>query len=76
MMHMSWPGATFGSMQAVRRLSGGDPGTIVDAGLGIAAAGLIAIAAAGSPRLIGSTAIFGPSWLRAALPLLMGVPLR
>jgi signal transduction histidine kinase len=72
---MSWPGATFGSMQAVRRLSGGDPGAIVDAGLGIAAAGLIAIAAAGSPRLVGSTAIFGPSWLLAALPLLMGVPL-
>jgi signal transduction histidine kinase len=72
---MPWPGATFGSMQAVRRLADGNPGTIVDAGLGIAAAGLIAIAAAGSPRLIGSTAIFGPSWLLAVLPLLMGVPL-
>jgi signal transduction histidine kinase len=76
MMHMAWPGATFGGMQAVRRLAaGGDPGTIVDAGLGITAAGLIAIAAWGQPRLIGSEAIAGPSWLLAVLPLLMGVPL-
>jgi signal transduction histidine kinase len=48
---------------------------IADAGMGIVAAGLIALAAWGSPRLIASTAIAGPSWLRALLPLLMGVPL-
>jgi signal transduction histidine kinase len=74
-MRMAWPDATFGGMQAVGRLAGGDPGMIVDAGLGIAAAGLIAVAAWGSPRLIGSTAITGPWWLLALLPLLMGVSL-
>ena len=72
---MAWPGATFGGMRAVRRLTGGDPGIIADAGLGIAAAGLIAVAAWGPPRLIGSEAIAGPSWLLALLPLLMGAPL-
>jgi signal transduction histidine kinase len=61
-------------MQAVRRLAGGDPGVIADAGMGIAAAGLTAVAAWGPPGLI-STAIAGPSWLLALLPLLMGVPL-
>ena len=59
-------------MQAVRRLAGGDPGVIVDAGLAIGAALLIALAAWGSPRLIGSTAIAGPAWLRGLLPLLIG----
>ena len=48
---------------------------IVDAGMGIAGAGLIAVAAWGAPRLIGSAAIAGPSWLLALLPLLMGAPL-
>jgi signal transduction histidine kinase len=62
-------------MQAVRRLAGGDPGVIVDAGTGIAGAGLIAVAAWGSPRLIGSEAIAGPPWLLALLPLLLGAPL-
>ena len=62
-------------MQVVGRLAGGDPGVIADAGLGVVAAGLIAIAAGGSPRLIGSEAIAGPSWLLALLPLLLGVPL-
>jgi signal transduction histidine kinase len=61
-------------MQAVRRLTGGDPGVIADAGMGIAAAGLTAVAAWGPPGLI-STAIAGPSWLLVLLPLLMGVPL-
>jgi signal transduction histidine kinase len=76
MMRMAWPGTTFGGMQAVGRLAaGGDPGIIADAGMGIAAAGLIAVAAWGSPRLIGSEAVTGPSWLLALLPLLMGVPL-
>jgi signal transduction histidine kinase len=74
-MHPGWPADTFGGMQAVGRLAGGDPGTIVDAGMGIAAAGLIAFAAWGSPRLIGSEAIAGPSWLLVLLPLLMGAPL-
>jgi signal transduction histidine kinase len=61
-------------MQAVGRLAGGDPGIFVDAGLGIAAAGLIAVATWGSPRLIGSEAIAGPAWLLAPLPLLLGGP--
>jgi len=74
-MHMAWPGATVEGMQAVRRLVGGDPGMIVDAGLGIVAAGLIAVVAWGPPRLIGPTPITGPWWLRALLPLLLGVPL-
>jgi len=74
-MHMAWPGATVEGMQAVRRLVGGDPGMIVDAVLGIVAAGLIAVVAWGPPRLIGPTPITGPWWLRALLPLLLGVPL-
>ena len=74
-MHMARPGDTFEGMQAVRRLAGGDPGTIVDAVLGIVAAGLTAIAAWGPPRLIGPTPITGPWWLRALLPLLLGAPL-
>jgi signal transduction histidine kinase len=61
-------------MQAVRRLAGVDPGMIVDAGMGIAAAGLTAVAAWGPPGLIGTT-IAGPAWLRALLPLIMGAPL-
>jgi signal transduction histidine kinase len=73
-MRMTWPGATVGGMQEVRRLAGGDPGTIVDAWIGIAAAGLTAVAAWGPPGLLGTT-IAGPSWLRALLPLLMGAPL-
>ena len=62
-------------MQAVRPWTGGDPRLIADAALGIAGAGLIAVAASGSPRLIGSEAIAGPSWLLALLPLLVGAPL-
>ncbi|HEY7262873.1 MAG TPA: ATP-binding protein [Trebonia sp.] len=62
-------------MQAVRRLVSGDPGIIGDAWIGFAATVLIAIAAWGAPRLIGSAAIAGPLWLLALLPLLMGVPL-
>jgi signal transduction histidine kinase len=71
---MPWPGATVGSMQAVRRLASGDPGTIADAGLTIAAAGLTALIAWGPPHLSG-TPITGPWWLRALLPLIMGAPL-
>ena len=69
---MAWPADTFGGMQAVGRVAGFDPGIVLDAGLGIAAAGLIAVAAWGSPRLIGSEAIAGPRWLLALLPLLLG----
>jgi signal transduction histidine kinase len=61
-------------MRAIRRLRGGDPGSIADAGTGIAAAGLTAVAAWGPPGLVG-TAIAGPWWLLALLPLLMGAPL-
>jgi len=75
MMRAAWPGDNFVGMQAARRLTGGDPGVIVDAGLGIAGAGLIAVAAWGSPRLIGSEAVAGPWWLLALLPLLLGGPL-
>ena len=69
---MAWPADTFGGMQVVGRVAGGDPGIVLDAGLGIAAAGLIAVAAWGSPRLIGSEAIAGPWWLLGLLPLLLG----
>ena len=76
MMHMAWPAATVEGMQAIRRLAGGEVGIIADAGMGILAAGLIAIAAWGPPPgLIGTTMIPGPLWLRALLPLLMGAPL-
>ena len=77
LMRMAWPGATFGSMQAVRRLAGGDPGVIVDAGMAIAAAGLTALAAWGTPDRPGlvGTPIAGPSWLLGLLPLLLGAPL-
>src|SRR6516165_9114153 len=73
-MPLAWPGATVGGMQAVRRWAGGDPGVIADAGMGILAAGLTAVAVWGPPGLIGTT-LAGPVWLLALLPLLMGVPL-
>ena len=74
---MAWPGATVGSMQAVRRLADTDLGMIADAGLAIAGAGLTAVAALGPPGRPGlvGTPIAGPSWLLALLPLLMGAPL-
>jgi len=62
-------------MQEVRRLAAGDPGMITDAGLGIVAAGLIAVAVCAPPGLVGTTPIVGPSWLLALLPVLMGAPL-
>jgi signal transduction histidine kinase len=58
-------------MQAVRRLSYGDPGAITDAGIGIAGAGLTAIAEWGPANLVG-TKVTGPPWLLALLPLLIG----
>jgi signal transduction histidine kinase len=61
-------------MQAVRRVAGGDPGMIADAGIGIAAAGLTALAVWGPNGLVGTT-VSMPAWLLALLPLLMGVAL-
>jgi signal transduction histidine kinase len=61
-------------MQAARRFARGDPGIIADAMMGIAAAGLTAVAAWGPPGLVG-TPIAGPWWLLAFLPLFMGAPL-
>ncbi|MGH3156069.1 MAG: hypothetical protein ACRDNF_05785, partial [Streptosporangiaceae bacterium] len=43
--------------------------------IGSAAAGLIAVAVARPPGLVGATPIAGPSWLLALLPLLLGAPL-
>jgi signal transduction histidine kinase len=60
-------------MQAVRRAAGGDPGIIVDAGMGLAGAGLTAVAV-WDPGLAG-TRIAGPLWLLALLPLVIGLPL-
>ena len=73
MIHIAWPGATFGHMQAVRRVAGTDP-DVVDVGLAIAGVTLTALAAWAPSGLTG-TAIAGPSWLLALLPLLMGAPL-
>ena len=61
-------------VQAVRRLASGDPGTITDAGIAIAGAGLIAFAA-WDPAGLAGVAITGPPWLRALLPLLIGAAL-
>ncbi|HEX6522788.1 MAG TPA: sensor histidine kinase [Streptosporangiaceae bacterium] len=61
-------------MQAVRRLTGGEPGMITDAGIAIAGAGLTAIAEWNPARLAG-TRITGPAWLLGLLPLLMGAAL-
>ena len=75
-MRAAWPAATVEGMQAVRRLAGGDQGAIADTGIGIVGAGLIAMAAWGPPPgLFGTAMIPGPLWLRAVLPLLLGVPL-
>jgi signal transduction histidine kinase len=61
-------------MQAVRRFAGDDWGVMLDAGIAIAAAGLTAVAA-WDPAGLADTAIAGPTWLRAVLPVLMGAPL-
>ena len=64
-------------MQVVQRLTSGDPTVIVDAGVGIVAAGLTAIAVSGPsgrPGPIG-TPIAGPAWLLGVLPVLLGAPL-
>jgi signal transduction histidine kinase len=80
-MRTAWPADTVEGMQVVRWLTGGDQALIadiqiVDAGIGIVGGGLIAIAAFGPPPgLFGTAMIPGPLWLRAVLPLLLGVPL-
>src|SRR5713101_774471 len=51
-------------MQAVRRLVGGDPGLIADAGLGLAGAGLTAVAA-WDPADLAGTRIAGPPTCRS-----------
>jgi len=73
-MYVAWPGDTFGGMQADRPWTGGKAEITADAGMAIAAFGLTAVAAWGPPGLIG-TAIAGPTWLLALLPLLMGASL-
>jgi signal transduction histidine kinase len=47
---------------------------VIDVGLAITGAALTAVSAWGPPGLIG-TAVVGPSWLLAVLPLLIGAPL-
>jgi signal transduction histidine kinase len=61
-------------MRVSRRAVALSPGTVVDAGLAVAGTGLIAIAA-WVPSAPEGTAITGPPWLRAGLPLLIGAPL-
>jgi signal transduction histidine kinase len=74
MIHTAWPGATFGSMQPVRRRSDVGLDMVVDAGVVIVGVTLTALAAWAPSGLTGS-AIAGPSWLLALLPLLMGTSL-
>jgi signal transduction histidine kinase len=63
-------------MQTVRRLVGGDPGTLLDAGTALAGAALTAFAAWGPADSTGPIGtIHGPVWLRVLLPALLGVPL-
>jgi signal transduction histidine kinase len=73
-MNIAWARRYVRDMQAVRRLAGGDPGMVADAGMGIAAAGLTALAVWGPNGLVGTT-VSMPAWLLALLPLLMGVAL-
>jgi signal transduction histidine kinase len=68
------PGATFGSMQAVRRPAGLDLDLILDAGMAIAGAGVTALAAWGPAGVPGGP-ILGPPWLLVLLPVLMAAPL-
>jgi signal transduction histidine kinase len=61
-------------MQALRRVPSADPGVLMDAGLAVAGVALTALAAWAPSGLTG-TAIAGPAWLLALLPLFMGAPL-
>jgi signal transduction histidine kinase len=61
-------------MQAVRRFADADPGTIVDAVMAIAGAGLTAVAVWDPAGLFG-TKVAGPLWLLVLVPLLMGAAL-
>jgi signal transduction histidine kinase len=58
----------------MRRFAAGDPAMITDAGIAIAGAGLIAVAA-WDPAGLAGTRISGPTWLLVLLPLLMGAAL-
>jgi len=60
-------------MRAMRRATVPDLGTVLDAGIALVGIGLTAVAA-WDRRLVG-TAIVGPPWLLAVLPLLIGAPL-
>jgi signal transduction histidine kinase len=59
-------------MQVARRLSGLDLDLVADVGVAIAGVTLVAVAAWATPW---GAAVIGPVWLRAVLPLLVGVPL-
>jgi signal transduction histidine kinase len=61
-------------MRLTQRVTRPDPSAILDVVIVIVGFGLTAVAAWGPPILIG-TAIVGPPWLRAVLPLLIGAPL-
>jgi signal transduction histidine kinase len=61
-------------MRAVQRFARDNPGAIGDAGTGIAAAGLTAVAAWGPAYLTG-TDLSGPPWLLVLLPVLTGAAL-
>jgi signal transduction histidine kinase len=61
-------------MQDVRRVVAADPGMLADAGVAASGAVLTALAAWAPAGLTG-TAIAGPPWLLALLPLLMGAAL-
>jgi signal transduction histidine kinase len=61
-------------VQAMRRLAGGDPALIADAGIAIAGAALTAVAA-WDPTGLAGTKLAGPAWLLVLLPLVMGAAL-
>jgi signal transduction histidine kinase len=62
------------SVRLTRRAAGLEPVAVTDACLAITGIALTALAAWGHAGAIG-TPIAGPGWLRAVLPLLLGVPL-
>jgi len=74
MISHAWPDATFGCMQVIRRMTDIGLNSIVDAGVAIVGAALTALAA-WTPAGLTGTAIVGPRWLLALLPLLLGAPL-
>ncbi len=74
MMRPAPPGVTFGGMRVTQRALALDAGAVLDASIAIVGIGLTAVAVWGPPNLIG-TAVAGPPWLLAVLPLLLGGPL-